>query len=141
METKTIFNLFLTYEEAMESAKAFMIHHKAPDGKDYTRWDDPRGFYNERLKFRLDGIDRKYWNDLTEEYEFGEVKEDAKAMLFWLIERHKGFNSLELNQIIVGVRSYGMASDKEVAVFTYLSREDDCLRDFIREKAYDLIHK
>lgn len=138
MEQKPIFNLYLTYEDALEKAKEFQSAHKADNGKELHIWEDPRGFYNERLKFRLDGIDRKYWNDLTEEYEFGEIEIEAKAALLWLIDRHKGFNCLEINQIIVGVMNFGCGGDREVAIFTYLSREDDILRDFITEKAFEL---
>lgn len=140
METTPIFNLFLTFEEALEGAKAFQSAHKASNGKDLHIWEDPHNFYDERIKFRLDGIYAETFDkDIKEIFEVGEVDPEAKAALIWLINRHKGFNSLELGQVIVGEQ--GGIQDKEVAVFTYLSKEDDCLRDFISEKAFGLVNR
>ena len=47
-------------------------------------------------------------------------------------------NALEMNQIIVGKKNPGFGEDTAVAIFAYLSKENDLLRDFITEKALDL---
>ena len=143
MSTKTIFNLHLTFEDALENAKAFQKSHKADDGKELTIWEDPRGFYDERLKFRTDFFYKAstFEDDVKEEFEIGTVEVEAKAALFWLIDRHKGFNPLELGQVIVGVQNFRGWEDREVAIFTYISKADDCLRDFISEKAFDLTNR
>lgn len=143
METKPIFNLHLTYEEALKSARTFKAEHKSDDGKELYIWEDPRNYCNERMMFRLDGFfPRTFDDDIKECFTPGDIDKEAKAALLYLIDRHKGFNALELGQVIVGVQNFGsLQGDQEVAIFTYLSREDDCLRDFITEKAYDLIHR
>ena len=140
METRPIFNLFLTYEDALESAKAFLSKNETHNGEKLHIWEDPRDFYNQRMKFRLDGFfkESEFESDLKEICEVGTIEAEAKAALYWLIEKHKGFNPLELNQVIVGVMHFGLQGDEEVALFTYLSKADDCLRDFIVEKAYRL---
>ena len=140
MESTPIFNLSLTYEEALEGAKAFQAAHKASNGKGLHIWEDPHDFYNQRMKFRLDGIYAETFDkDIEEIFEVGKVDSEARAALIWLIKKHKGFNCLELGQVIVGVQ--GGIEDKEVAVFTYLSKEDDCLRDFISELAFNLTNR
>ena len=143
MSTKTIFNLHLKFEDALKNAKAFQKSHKAYDGKELYIWEDPKGFYNERLKFRTDFFYKAstFEDDVKEEFEIGTVEVEAKAALFWLIDRYKGFNPLELSQVIVGVMNHGFGGDKEVAIFTYISKADDCLRDFITKKAFDLTNK
>lgn len=140
---KLIFNLHLTYEDALENAQAFQKSYKAEDGNDLHIWEDPRNFYDERITFRTDFFYKEstFLEDIREEFEVGTIEKEAKVALFWLIDRHKGFNPLELNQIIVGVQNPGFGEDKEVAIFTYLSREDDCMRDFITEKAFELTDK
>lgn len=139
--SKPIFNLHLTYEEALENAKAFQSTHKADDGKELYIWEDPKGFYNESITFSTDGIFPKTFDDdIREGFEIGNVDKEARAALIWLIGWYNdGFlNRLQLGQVIVGVQSSGFEGDREVAIFTYLSKADDCLRDFIREKAYRL---
>lgn len=139
METTPIFNLYLTYEEALADAKAYQSTHKADDGKELYIWEDPRNFYNERMKFRLDGIFAESFDaDIAEYFKVGKVDAEAKAALVWLIKRHKGFNCLELGQVIVG--RHGSIEDEELAIFAYLSKEDDCLRDFISEMAFQLVN-
>ena len=143
METKPIFNLHLTYEDALKCAKDFQATHKAEDGKELHLWEDPRGIYNERLTFRTDFFYKEstFIKDVEEEFELGAFEVEAKVALFWLIERHKGFNPLELGQVIVGIQDFGWKGDREVAIFTYISRADDCLRDFITEKAFRLTNQ
>lgn len=141
METTPIFNLNLTYEEALADAKAFQSKHKtADDGKELRIWDNPMNFYGKVMKFPLDGIYAESFDaDIAEMYQVGKIDAEAKAALRWLMKRYDGFNELELGQIIVGTQS-GI-EDHEVAIFTYLSKEDDCLRDFIIEKAFQLVNK
>lgn len=141
METKTIFNLHLTYEEALKNAKAFQNSHKSDDGRELHIWNAPRDYTGGRITFRTDFFykDATFIEDLKEEFEVGTIEVEARALLFWLIDRHKGFNALELGEIIVGIQ--GGMEDKEVAIFTYLSKADDCLRDFAYEKAYELAEK
>ena len=136
MEQKPIFNLHLTYEDAMTAALRFHNDHQ-----ELRVWKDPRNFYDQRIKCKLDGIFAKSIDeDIAYDFEVGTIEIEAKAALIWLIERHKGFNPLELGQVIVG-ENRGIQGDREVAIFTYLSREDDCLRDFITEKAFELTYK
>lgn len=137
---KPIFNLQLTYEDALEAAKDFQKTHKDDDGKDFHLWEDPRNFYGDRITFRTDFFYKESTliEDIGEEFEVGIIEIEARAALFWLIDRHRGFNPLELGEIIVGRQGF---EDKEIAIFTYLSRYDDCLRDFITEKAFRLINK
>ena len=141
-EKKPIFNLFLAYEDALTNAREFQASHKSDDGKELTVWEDPKNFYDESIKVKLDGIFAKTFDDdIKDIFEVGTIEKEARAALIWLIERHKGFNPLELGQVIVGVRHMGIAGDEEVALFTYLSKADDCLRDFIFEKAFDLVDR
>ena len=49
METKTIFNLQLTYEDALEAAKEFQSKHP-----EMHIWEDPRDFYGQKMTFRTD---------------------------------------------------------------------------------------
>lgn len=142
MDNKVIFNLHLTYEDALENAKAFYAKHKSDDGEDLHIWEDPHGLYNERLTFRTDFFYKEstFLEDVKEEFEVGTIEIEAKAALFWLINRYHGFNALELNQVIVGRQNRGFGEDNEVAIFTYISKEDDCLRAFITEKAFDLVN-
>lgn len=133
-EKKPIFNLCFTYEEALQQAEEFQ-----KSNPELRIWKDPRNYAGERMNFELDGIDAKYWDDLKEDVEFGEIDKGAKAALLWLIDRHRGFNSLELGQVIVG--KAGLCEDRKVAIFTFLSRESDCLRAFIEEKGYDLTER
>lgn len=139
-ERKPIFNLHLLYEDALENARRFMAANKTVDGKELTIWEDPRDFYGQRMTIRTDEFypTKTFDDNLREMYQPGTVEVEAKAALLWLIDRHKGFNALELNQVIVGQRCNGIGGDKEVAIFAYLSREDDMLRDFITEKALAL---
>ena len=142
METaKTIFNLHLTYEDALEAAQAFQASHKTDDGKELHIWKDPRNYAGGKMTFRADFFYKEstFFDDIKEEFEVGAIEVEAKAALFWLMQRFKGFNPLELGQIIVGIS--GLVEDKEVALFTYLSKEDDCMRDFIYEKAFELTNK
>ena len=133
---KPIFSLHLTYEDALEKAKNFL---SANEGRFYL-WDDPRDLYGQRMKFRTDEFypTKTFDTNLAEMFRVGTVEEDAKKALLWLINKHKGFNPLELGQIIVGVKNKGFGDDKMVAIFTYISKEDDCLRDFITDLAYDI---
>ena len=141
METKPIFNLHLTYEDALVGAEAFKANYKTATGKDLTIWKTPCDYAGTPITFRTDFFFKEstFLDDLKEEFEVGAIEKYAKAAMFWLIQRHHGFNPLELGQIIVGIQ--GGMEDKEVAIFTYLSREDDCMRDFITEKAYQLTEK
>lgn len=145
METrKPIFNLCLTYEEALDGARAFAASEKARNGKELYIWEDPRNFYNKRMTIRTDEFypTSSFDENLREMYQTGNVKADAKAALLWLIDRHKDFNCLELNQVIVGVRTRrGIGEDAEVAIFAYLSKEDDCLRDFITDLGWRLTNR
>lgn len=139
VHTKPIFNLFLTREEALVGAKEYLSNHES---EGLHLWEDPHDCYNQRMMFKLDGIFANSFDaDIAEFLIPGEIDPEARAALIWLIDRHKGFNPLELGQVIVGIVNYGIEGDREVAIFTYLSREDDCLRDFISEKAYDLVNK
>ena len=141
-QAKPNFNLHLTYEEALASAKEYQASHKADNGKDLHIWEDPHNLYGERMKLRMDGFtSRSFDDDIKEIFEVGEIDKEARAAFLWLLDRHRGFNALELNQIIIGVQTAGFGEDKAVALFSYLSREDDCLRDFITEKASDLLYK
>ena len=139
-ERKPIFNLHLLYEDALENARRFMAANKTVDGKELTSWEDPRDIYGQRMTIRTDEFypTKMFDKNLREMYQPGTVEVEAKAALLWLIDRHKGFNCLELNQVIVGQRCNGIGGDKEVAIFAYISREDDMLRDFITEKALAL---
>ena len=131
---RTKFGLFMTYEEALAAAEAYQQQNEG------TRiWKDPRNWAQERITF-----DTAYFfslssfeKDLAEDYDLGEIQPEAKYALFWLIQRHRGFNSLELGQVIVGEQG-GTRGDTEDAIFCYLSRENDLLRQFITEKGYDL---
>lgn len=140
MSDKPIFNLHLTYEDALKNAESFKDANKAPDGKDLFLWDDPRDIYGQRMTFRTDEFypTKDFDKNLAEMYRVGTVEQDAKKAVLWLINRHKGFNSLELGQIIVGVKNPYFGEDKMVAIFTYISKEDDCLRDFITNLVFDL---
>lgn len=141
MNTKVKFNLHLTFEDALVAAKDFQSTHKDDNGKDLYIWENPRNYAGCPMTFRTDFFykESEFINDLEEEYEVGIIEKEAKAALFWLMGRHHGFNPLELGQIIVGVS--GLCEDKEVAIFTYLSKEDDCMRDFITEKGFELTEK
>lgn len=142
METKPLFNLYLTYEDALVGAKAFQANYKIVTGEDLSIWEDPRNYAGGRITFKTEYFYREadFLDDVKEEYEVGTIEIGAKAALFWLIQRcGKYYNPMELGQIIVGVS--GLCEDKEVAIFTYLSREDDCMRDFITEKAFQLTEK
>lgn len=137
-----IFNLHLTYEEALEKAQEFKTNHKTDDGKDLYIWENPRNLYGEPMKLRLDGFyPRTFDDDIKECFETGDIDKEARAALLWLIDRHKGFNALEIGQIIVGIQNPHFGEDTAIALFTYLSKEDDCLRDFISEKASELIYR
>ena len=139
MENKTIFNLYLTFEDALKAAQVFQSEHK-----DLHIWEDPRNLYGERMKFRTDGLYKEstFVSDIEDmDLALGFVDKEAKAVLFWMIGKYNGFNDLELGQVIVGEQRMGIEGDTEVAIFTYLSREDDFLRDFISEKAYELTRK
>lgn len=141
---KPIFNLALTYEEALDGARAFAASEKARNGKELYTWEDPRDLYGQRMTIRTDEFypTDKFDANLREMYTPGNVKADAKAALLWLIKKHDGFNCLELNQVIVGVRNRrGIGEDTEVAIFAYLSREADCLRDFITELGWKLTNR
>ena len=123
----------MTYEEALAAAEAYQQQNEG------TRiWKDPRNWTEERYTF-----DTAYFfslssfeKDLEEDYDLGEIQPEAKYALFWLIQRYRGFNSLELGQVIVGRQ--GSTKDTEDAIFCYLSKENDLLRQFITEKGYDL---
>ena len=142
MRTKPIFNLHLTYEEALAKAQAFQKEHKDENGNDLYIWEDPKNLYEQSMKFDTNGFFPKTFDsDIKDEFEVGDVDKEARAMLIWLMERHHGFNDLQLGQVIVGIVNDGIAGDQEVAIFTYLSKEDDAMRDFIYEKAYELTNK
>lgn len=134
------FNLFLTYEEALENAREFLAAHPSFDSKKLQLWEDPHGMYDERITIRTDGFYPTLFFDknLAEMYEVGMIDKEAKAALLWLLDRHNGFNPLELGQVIVGLNA-GVEGDREVAIFAYLSREADCLRDFILEVGHNLV--
>ena len=140
MEQKSIFNLHLTFEDALQGAKNFQASYKDKTGEDLRIWEDPRGFYNERIKIRTDEFYPlgTFDANVAEMYEVGTLDAEAKAALVWLMQRHKGFNPLELDNVIVGRFGGGIQGDTEVAIFAYLSRQDDCLRDFITEKGFEL---
>ena len=143
MEQKTVFNLHLTREDALRCAEDFKARKEKETGEKLTLWDDPRDLYNQRITFRTDFFykENTFAEDVEEEFEMGAVEVEAKAALFWLIDRHKGFNPLELGEVIVGIRNPKFGDDKELALFTFISREDDCLRDFITEKAFELTRR
>lgn len=143
MEQKPKFNLHLTYEEALENATAFQKAHKAETGEDLYLWNNPTDMYGQRITIRTDEFypTATFDKNLAEMFEVGAVDAEAKAALLWLIDRHNGFNALEINQVIVGKHNPGFGEDTAIAIFTYLSREDDCMRDFITEKAFNLTHK
>lgn len=132
---KPIFNLHITYGDAFVAATRFRNEHP-----ELHVWDDPRNFYNESITIRTDEFfpTKTFDKNLEEMYVVGTVEKEAKAALLWLMQRHKGFNPLELGQIIVGVKHPGFGEDTIVAIFAYLSKADDCLRDFITELASEL---
>lgn len=140
MNDKPIFSLHLTFEDAMKDAKEFQSTDKDANGKDFSLWADPHDFYDQRMTLRTDVFypTKTFDRNLKEMFEVRTIEEEAKAALLWLIRNHNGFNPLELGQIIVGVRNPGFGEDKMVAIFAYISKADDCLRDFITELAYGL---
>ena len=144
MEQKPVFNLHLTYEDALRCAEDFQASYQKKTQEDLTLWANPRDLYGQRIKFRTDFFykENTFVDDVKEEFEVGVCEVEARAALFWLIDRHKGFNPLELGEIIVGVRNPGgFGEDRELAIFTFISGDDDCMRDFIREKAFELTRK
>lgn len=143
MEQKTVFNLHLTYEDALRCAEDFKARKEKETGEKLTIWKDPRNLYGERITFRTDFFykENTFIDDVKEEFELGAFEVEAKAALFWLMDRHRGFSPLELGEIIVGIQNPKFGDDKELALFTFISREDDCLRDFITEKAFELTRK
>ena len=135
------FNLYIRYEDALEEARNFATEHKTSDGKDLYIWEDPRDLYGQKMTISAGIFYPSKYFDSNLAVIFspgGTVEKEAKAALLYLMDRHKGFNDLELNQIIVGERRSGISGDLNIAIFAYLSKEDDLLRDFICEKAYDL---
>lgn len=143
MEHKPKFNLHLTFGEALENAREFKAKFEKEHGESLYIWEDPRDFYNQRIKISTDVFypTKTFDANIAEVFDGGFIDKEARAVLLWLIERHKGFEPLQLNQIIVGRQHSGFEGDEEVAIFAYLSREDDLLRDFIVEKAFALTDK
>lgn len=136
--SKAQFNLFFTFEEAIQAAGEFQ-----EERADLFIWDDPKNYAGDRMTIRTDEFypTKNFDANLAEMYEVGQIDEEAKAALLWMMGKHDGFNCLELGQVIVGVRNYGTSEDKAVAIFAYLSKEDDCMRDFICELGYKLTSK
>lgn len=144
MEHKPKFNLHLTFEEALENAKEFKAKFEKEQGENLYLWEDPRDFYGQRITINVSEFYpiKTFDENIAEMYDGGFVDKEAKAALIWLMARQQTMcDPMSLNQVIVGRQHSGLQGDEEIAVFAYISREADCMRDFIVDKAFELTYK
>ena len=141
METKSIFSLYLTREEALNAAREYKENNKtAEDGSELVLWEDPHGFYGERLTIRTDEL-QDFDRDLPELYKVGHLDGEATALLKWMLKKVPAWDAPHLNQVIVGTFGNNIDGDREIATFAYISRERDCAREFLSEIAFKLTDK